>query len=291
MLKTYLLAFIVGIQTFVGVNLTNDIIETRNNNQSYESRPVAMGGVSEDVKTAENEEDYIRKIQAMGITLHPGKEFDQASTDDPEATGKCAALVYRTLQVMPEKPVKQIKNLTLYFSSEGRRGLGGGSTIILRCQNVVDEELVSVLVHELGHIQDTGVMQGNFWVKESEFRDGQSSIYLDDPSLDFYRISFKNEKALKKDATEEDFVTGYAMSDPFEDFAETYNYYLLHGASFREMIKHNQSLKSKYEFMRDKVFEGKEYSYDSNGLNDLFTAKNYDSTVIGFNLKKFLAYS
>ena len=32
------------------------------------------------------------------------------------------------------------------------RGLGGGDTIYLRCNNVSDHELVGVFVHEMGHI-------------------------------------------------------------------------------------------------------------------------------------------
>ncbi|MCC6643751.1 putative zinc-binding metallopeptidase, partial [Candidatus Peregrinibacteria bacterium] len=186
-------------------------------------------------------------------------------------------------------------NLTLYFSSTGRRGLGGGSTIILRCQNVTDSELVGVLVHELGHIKDTGVLKGDFWAGESEFKDGEKAIFQNDLSLDFYRISFANEKALKKGAVEKDFVSGYAMSDPFEDFAETYNFYILHGEQFRKMAEDNPNLQAKYDYMRDIVFEGREYgnyeriSYDGDLSKELLKKRNYDSTILEYNLKEFLA--
>jgi hypothetical protein len=148
---------------------------------------------------------------------------------------------------------------------------------------------VGVLVHELGHIMDTGVLKGNFWTGESEFHDGKNAIYNDDPSLDFYRISFQDEKKLNKGVSGIDFVTGYAMTDPFEDFAETYNYYLLHGESFRELAKHNQSLAQKYDFMKEKVFAGKEFTFEDTLSFDSVNSRTYDSTIIGFNLQKFLA--
>jgi hypothetical protein len=294
MLKTYLFAFIIGIQTVIGLNFTTEILEAKqtNTDSGYDSRPVAQS-----VKPATNlniqtkQVDYVKKLADLGITLHPGKEYLKTSSDNPAGTKKCAALVYKTLKAMPEETTGQLKNLTLYFTPDGRRGLGGGSTIILRCQNISDGELASVLVHELGHIQDTGVMKGNYWVKESEFKDGKSSIYQDDPSLGFYRLSFSNETTLKKSATEDDFVSGYAMTDPFEDFAETYNFYVLHGENFRTIMKDNNILRKKYIFMRDTVFHGQEFSNDSGTDFSLFTGRNYDSTVIGYNLENFLAYS
>ncbi len=294
MLRTYLFAFIIGIQTIFGLNFGTEILEAGQafTENGYDSRPVAQNiQLTSDLYSQIEEQDYLKRLTDLGITLHPGQDYDQDSVDNPYEKNKCASLVYKTLQAMPEQTTKQIKNLTLYFSPEGSRGLGGGSTIILRCQNVSDGELVSVLVHELGHIQDTGVMNGNFWVKESEFKDGKSSIYQDDPSLGFYRISFLNASTIKKSAKEEDFVTGYAMTDPFEDFAETYNFYVLHGENFRTIMAGNEALEKKYIFMRDMVFSGQEFSNDENKDFSLFTARNYDSTIIGFNLEKFLAYS
>jgi len=252
MLKTYLFALIVGIQAIFGLNATVGQID---NGPEIPSRPVAA--IDDRVVTtvqANKQPDYLQKLKDMGMKLHPGSSFAPDNVENPVQLKHCASLVYRTLSVMPPETVGQVKNLTLYFNSTGRRGLGGGSTIILRCQDVTDEELVSVLVHELGHIADTGVLTGNAESEKSEFMDGENHVYENDPSLPFYRISFQNEANLKSSSTPDDFVSGYAMTDPYEDFAETYNYYILHGDHFRDMISKNSKLKAKYIFMRDRVF-------------------------------------
>jgi hypothetical protein len=282
MLKSYLLSLLIGLQTLFGANSAN---------LSLDNRPVAGEGSPTETSIIESKSgDFTAKLQEMGITLHPGTDFTADSLETPISLNHCASLVYKTFQLIPADTINKVKNLTLYFNSNGRRGLGGGSTIILRCQNVTDSELVSVLIHELGHIKDTGVMQGDFWAGESEFHDGKNKIYNNDQSLEFYRISFENEKLIKKEHTDLDFVSGYAKTDPFEDFAETYNYYLLHGDNFRKLIKNNQVLEKKYLFMKEKIFDGKEFDFKSQSDLSLLSSRKYDSTLIGYDLSEFLAF-
>lgn len=287
MLKTYLLALIVGVQTIFGINATVEFID---NPQQLTSRPVAeTAPLGDGTVLAKQEDDYLQKLRDMGIAIHPGQEFAADSVDNPVQLKHCASLVYKTLEVMPPEAVNKVKNLTLYFNAKGRRGLGGGSTIILRCQDVSDSELVSVLVHELGHIEDTGVLTGSIFAGNSEFMDGLAPVFQNDLSLEFYRISFLDEGHLKKTAQSEDFVTGYAMSDPFEDFAETYNYYLLHGDHFRMLAESNSTLAKKYSFMKKQVFAEQEFDYQTAQLESLNKVRSYDATLVGYNLKDFLA--
>lgn len=226
-------------------------------------------------------------LEDLGIELHPGSEYMPGSDGSPRSLNHCKTLVFRTLKSLPEEPVKNLRHLTLYFSDNGRRGLGGGSTVILRCQNVTDEEMVAVLVHEMGHIMDTGVMSGSYESGASAYSDGGNRIYLNDSSLGFYNISWEREDKLKAGSDKYDFVSGYAMSDPFEDFAESYAYYILHGTEFRELAKHNSSLSRKYDFLKNKVFEGKEYE---NGIDEESVKvgmRHYDVTVLPYDLDKF----
>lgn len=237
------------------------------------------------------EYDYVKSLHQMSIQLKPMNNFngDYTQQEKQNALQHCEALVYRTLKSLPAETVNQLKSLSFSFDPEARRGMGGGSTIILRCNGVTDKELVGVLVHEMGHIADTGVMQGKASSGKSEFMDGDYAVYNNDPSLDFYRISFNNESELKFDASRLDFVSGYAMSDPYEDFAETYNYYLLHGEEFRNLKAHNDALEQKYEFMKTVVFKGKEFSNDGLSLSGKFdiTQRFYDTTVLNYDLLKF----
>ena len=229
--------------------------------------------------------DYATSLDDMGISLHPGSDFMPDSDGDPSSVSYCKSLVYRTLKSLPKEPVNKLGNLTLYFSDTGRRGLGGGDTIILRCQNVTDAELVGVLVHEVGHIMDTGVLTGSSKTTISEFRDGTARVYENDPSLEFYRLSFENEATLREDASEYDFVSGYAMSDPFEDFAETYAYYILHGTEFRDLTDNNLILSKKYEYMKTVVFEGREYFNGDEEIDQ--TERHYDVTVLPYDMERF----
>lgn len=231
---------------------------------------------------------YTDKLEDMGITLHPGTEVDPSNTDSIRSLNHCKSLVYSTLKSLPPEPVSHLKHLTLNLSDKGRRGLGGGDQIVLRCQNVEDEELVAVLVHEMGHVMDTGVMSGNLFGGLSEYMDGAAPIYKNDPSLDFYMISWVNHKQKKETADELDFVSGYAMTDPFEDFAETYAYYILHGDEFKTLTKYNESIKKKYAYMREFVFDGKEYLNENDTKVKVEVLhRNYDVTVLPYDMDEF----
>lgn len=240
-----------------------------------------------DGSAASDETVYAEELDSLDIKLHPGNTYKPESNGSPRSLNHCKSLVYRTLKSLPEKPVNHLKNLTLYFSDSGRRGLGGGDTIILRCQNVTDEELVGVLVHEMGHIHDTGVLGGSMWSSKSEFMDGSKPVKSDDPSVDFYRLSWQNDTTLKATASEEDFVSGYAMTDPFEDFSESYAYYILHGTEFRQLAKENAVLQAKYKFLKERVLDGKEY-VNGEEVVDVKT-RHYDVTVLPYDMAKFFA--
>lgn len=235
---------------------------------------------------ASSEVIYSKAFDRLGIKLHPGSSYKEDSRSSESSLTHCKALAYQTLVSLPDDHREHLQHLTLYFA-EGRRGLGGGSTVILRCSDVTDNELMSVFVHEMGHVVDTGLHTGSYWAGKSEFIDGNVPVYNDDLSLRFYRISWVNEKEMKRDAQKTDFVTGYAMTDPFEDFAETYNFYILHGAQFREMTVYNRQLWRKYMFMKYYIFEGKEFDNDPYTEVDYFT-RNYDSTVLKYDTSSFL---
>lgn len=240
-----------------------------------------------DRSAASDENVYAEELDSLGIELHPGNTYKPESNGSPRSLNHCKSLVYRTLKSLPDEPVNHLKNLTLYFSDSGRRGLGGGDTIILRCQNVTDEELVGVLVHEMGHIHDTGVMDGSMWSSKSEFMDGSKPVKEDDPSVDFYRLSWTDSSTKKVSATDKDFVSGYAMTDPFEDFSESYAYYILHGTEFRQLAKKNAVLQAKYEYLKNRVFDQKEYVNGQEQVN--VEMRHYDVTILPYDMTKFFA--
>jgi hypothetical protein len=236
--------------------------------------------------TAFTDLHYAKGLEKLNLILHPGTSYNKNSKSDYSSLSHCKSIVYQTLMAVPESHRNYLKHLTLYFS-DGRRGLAGGSQMILRCSNINDKELISVIVHEMGHIVDTGLYTGHSYSGKSEFKDGNLPIYKDDLSLRFYRISWTNEKTLKKKSKITDFVTRYAMTDPFEDFAETYNFYLLHGEQFKEMAEYNKTLEQKYLFMKYFIFKGKEFDNDPYNEPMYFT-RIYDSTLLDYDKLSFL---
>lgn len=209
-----------------------------------------------------------------------------ASLNDSEKTA-WQSFYAQILSKFPEKFLKSLQFMRLRVSHEGSRGLAGSNIMILKVLDVTKPEAASVSVHELGHVVDLGYLNGA-GPGVSNFRDGGKVIYSDDPSVDFYAISFSDEKTTKNTATKEDFVTGYAMSDPFEDFSETFNYYVIHGEYFKMLATGDSALAQKYAFMRDKVFDGKEFTGLTKQDTSTYTSvRPWDATLQAFDYMGF----
>ncbi len=190
------------------------------------------------------------------------------------------------LKKLPEDHTRTLKNLILDYNPEAHRGLGGKSMIILRAVNMDAEEFFGVMIHEIGHNVDLGHLNESDKEAVSEFRDGREPVYESDPSIGFYRISWNDTAHRKKDAGNLDFVSGYAMTDPFEDFAESYVYYVLHNKDFKSKTQTNETLLKKYEFMKNEVFYGMEFE-TGEYLTDKVNSRPWDITVLPYDLEHF----
>ena len=152
---------------------------------------------------------------------------------------------------------QNLKHLVVRYDRKADRGQSTSSTILLRGGMPVDET-VAVMIHECGHIIDLGAHKGTPSAGTSGFPDGPTPTYNDDPSILFYQISWQNPWKRKMNATEEDFISGYAMSDPWEDVAESIVYYALHEDVFRKRAAENEALMKKLEWVETYVF-GEEF--------------------------------
>ncbi len=165
-------------------------------------------------------------------------------------------LADRVLRALPSYCRDHLKNFYVnYEKNPANRGLGGESTIIVT-GNVPDQEFMALIVHECGHVSDLGGLRGRDTKQTTLFADGSTPIYGDDPSMRFYEISWLSPVMMQPTMTDADFVSGYAESDPFEDFSETYAFYALHKAEFQRLTATSKILKAKYEFMDRVVFTG-----------------------------------
>lgn len=204
---------------------------------------------------------------------------------EDEEIQNCKAILEQTLAAVPENLTVSLDSMKLFFSKKSPRGLSNSHLIELRCGNLKDDEIISVFVHELGHIVDLGNLKGASFAP-SGFADGNIKIPADDPSVQFYRLSWKDEKTQKFMTERKDFVSGYAMSDPFEDFAESFNFYVLHGKDFRAIKKESNILTQKYNFLRDEVFDGMEFESKRSTKNG---KRVWDSTLLEFDQEEFFA--
>lgn len=177
-----------------------------------------------------------------------------AVVQQPDIRSNHQKLADTVLRALPQYCRENLQNLYVsYDASNTNRGLGGESTIFVTGL-VPDKEFMALITHECGHVTDLGGLKGSMQSGMTEFFDGTTPIYSDDLSLRFYRISWANAKTRKTGSKDKDFPSGYAMSDCFEDFAESFAFYALQEKEFARLAKTNVILAQKYAFMRDVVF-------------------------------------
>ncbi len=131
-------------------------------------------------------------------------------------------------------------------------------------------EYREILTHEMGHVVDLGVLRGQNPQKSKIFTEfWEIKFSIDDPSILFYQISRRWEKLTLRGVTYKDFVSWYSLNDIFEDFAESFNFYLNHYESFKTLSKYSPILKSKFQYFK-KLFDG-EYI-----KSDILTAQYFE---------------
>ncbi len=171
----------------------------------------------------------------------------------------CQDRIFSASKLLPKSHLSVLKKIILVFDASARRGLSASTTMKIRCVDLMGEEFRAVFVHEMGHIVDLGFLKGSKKSGTSPFRDGENPIYNDDSSLNYYSVSWKDSFIFSENAEKLDFVSGYGSSDVFEDFAETYTYYFLHGPEFRYLTRYNDALFKKYTYLKEYVFSDIEY--------------------------------
>jgi len=138
-----------------------------------------------------------------------------------------------------------------------------------------EDELLSIFIHEFAHYIDIYSLKKKNWK---------------DLSNDFYDISWKSSSIIKSWLSWKDFVSGYSMTNKYEDLAESLTYYILHNKDFSYKAEKSLILKRKYNFFKNKLFLDNEFlNTDFSEDNEI---KNYyrDITKIKFSTKNFLQY-
>lgn len=121
------------------------------------------------------------------------------------------------------------------------RGRMKGGSITLSNKVVKDGEFTKLFVHEFAHFVDVYVLTAR-------------SRRIPDPSLDFYRISWESVNVKRSSESMSSFVSGYAATNQYEDFAESLTFYVFHNSVFYDRALKNESLRQKYLFLQGTVF-------------------------------------
>lgn len=149
-----------------------------------------------------------------------------------------------------------------------------GNKLILSWKIKDLRESVKVFVHELWHIVDLHYLP-NLWDY--------------DPSENFYNISWLSYNVKKNNSKLTDFVSWYALTNKYEDFAESFTFYIFHNDEFKKRTLSNINIARKYNFFSKYVFINNEFQ-DTGFANNAILTYNWDTTKISVNLKKYLYY-
>ncbi len=95
--------------------------------------------------------------------------------------------------------------------------------------------------------------------------------FVMDSSCPAGHVSISDKKRVDNNG---EFISEYAKTNQDEDFAESFSAYVLAGDVFRERAKSNSYLKQKYDFLKNNVFDKREF--DTGGLEryELWNSKH-----------------
>ena len=148
-------------------------------------------------------------------------------------------------------PIKnQLVNIIINPAINSRRWFANWTTVTLNLWSVHSYvEFMELMSHELWHIVDLWVVKWYSNQKSFDYTEFWKAVFMqDDPSISYYALSWQNETIRKDTAVVADFCSSYAMTDPFEDFAECHNLYLNHNAIFKAWAQNNDIMRQKYNF-------------------------------------------
>lgn len=191
------------------------------------------------------------------------------------------AVSYETLSrdfLEPTTIQRKTKNLTveLYETLIDVRGkMKGGVVKMFGVLDMPESEYMSVFVHELSHYIDIHHFTRNAGVDTSNI---------------FYDISWDSTTIIKAGKTQSDFVSWYAMTNKYEDFAETFTYYVFHNKDFFQKTHNSSTLKAKYDFFEKYVFLSGQFLDTDFSPDNKVKAYYWDITKIPINMKIFLQY-
>lgn len=137
------------------------------------------------------------------------------------------------------------------------------------------QEFLAVAIHEFAHFVDI------YYFQKKVIRD---------LSENFYGISWDSTKIIKSWQSQKDFVSGYAMTNKYEDFAESFTYYILHNKDFLQKAETSETLMKKYKYFWVYFFKHDHFKWEDFSIDNEILDYYRDITKIPYNLENLLQY-
>ena len=202
------------------------------------------------------------------------KPFDSLSSEEEK-------VLQQATEFIPCSLLASLQSIISFDDIDRPRAMASATRLYLRSDLFHLPERKEVIIHELGHVVDLGGLRGSSGSEISSFRDGTLPVFADDLSVRFYEISWKSEREQTSETLPEDFVTGYAATDPFEDFSESFLFYLEQGNAFRAYAKKNGAIRQKHNFFQKEIFDDVEFM--TGGTPTDFSSREWDATKVDFS--------
>lgn len=138
-----------------------------------------------------------------------------------------------------------------------------------------DTEFAKLFMHELAHYIDIYAYSPSW------------SGY--DVSDDFYHISWQKPNIKRAREWIIDFVSGYAATNQYEDFAESFVFYIFHNATFADRALRSESIRQKYLFFANRIFTRGQFQGTDFSIGRV-PSYLWDTTKISYSLKKYLYF-
>lgn len=152
------------------------------------------------------------------------------------------------------------------------RGRMKGRSITLSSSVARDSEFLKLFVHELGHFVDIYVY---------------NSIGGKDLSNQFYNISWQSPTTKRAGQKGQNFISGYAATNQYEDFAESFVFYIFHNRVFEDKALKDETIRQKYLFFQTYIFPSGTFVDTDFSLGKI-PSYTWDTTKLPISLQKYL---
>ncbi len=185
--------------------------------------------------------------------FNPGMDPDKDVVELKDVPGVLIAA--EALYKIPDNVLEVMAGKTIYFSTQEGRSITvftSGSGDHHKRGFIIEQNIrAGNVIHELGHIVDVHGIQGLYRDKQNIFS------YAKEERDKIFEVTLEYQP--NATAPPPGYISRYSTHSDLENFADNFAYYVIYPDVFRDRMKNDPLLVDEYEFLRDFVFNGKEY--------------------------------